>query len=118
MVNETNKILDPDIKVTATCVRVPVFYGHSEAINIETERKLTAEKARDLLGSAPGVVLVDEPDRQRYPMPVGAAGCDETFVGRIREDKTVANGLNLWVVSDSLRKGAASNAVQIAELLL
>ena len=118
MVNETKKILDPDIDVTATCVRVPVFYGHSEAVNIETERKLSAEHARGLLADAPGVVLLDDPDQQRYPMPLKAAGHDETFVGRVREDTTVANGLNLWVVSDSLRKGAATNAVQIAELLL
>jgi len=118
MVNETKKILDPGIEVTATCVRVPVFYGHSEAVNVETERKLTADEARELLRHAPGVALVDEPVGLRYPMPVEATGRDETFVGRVREDRTVVNGLNLWVVSDSLRKGAATNAVQIAELLL
>jgi aspartate-semialdehyde dehydrogenase len=119
MINETKKILDdPSIRVTATCVRVPVFIGHSESVNVETERKLTVAEARDLLRRAPGVVLVDEPDKQRYPLPVQAAGHDEVFVGRIREDPTVPHGLNLWVVADNLRKGAATNAVQIAELLL
>jgi aspartate-semialdehyde dehydrogenase len=119
MINETKKILgDESIRVTATCVRVPVFLSHSESVNVETERKLTVAEARDLLREAPGVVLVDEPDKQRYPLPIDAAGCDEVFVGRIREDPTVPNGLNLWVVADNLRKGAATNAVQIAELLL
>ena len=119
MAQETRKILeDPDIGVTATCVRVPVFCGHSEAVNLETERKLTAEEARELLRRAPGVTLLDEPAQGRYPLPVQAAGRDDVFVGRVREDPTVTNGLNLWIVSDNLRKGAATNAVQIAELLL
>ncbi len=119
MVDETRKIFDdPGIRVTATCVRVPVFYGHSESVNVETERKLTAEKARELLRDAPGVVLIDDPDNQRYPLPIDAVGRDEVFVGRVREDNTIENGLNLWIVSDNLRKGAATNAVQIAELLL
>jgi len=119
MVDETKKIFDdPDIRVTATCVRVPVFYGHSESVNIETERKLTAEEVRELLGRAPGVVVVDDPENQRYPLPIDAAGRDEGFVGRIRQDETIENGLHLWIVSDNLRKGAATNAVQIAELLL
>lgn len=119
MMQETQKILEaPDIRVTATCVRIPVFYGHSEAVNIETERKLTAEEARELLRRAPGVTLLDEPERERYPLPVEAAGRDDVFVGRVREDPTIPNGLNLWIVSDNLRKGAATNAVQIAELLL
>ena len=119
MVNETIKILgDESIKLTATTVRVPVFVGHSEAVNIETERKLTAVEARGILASAPGIEVVDDPDKLLYPMPVDCVGLDTVFVGRIREDFTVENGLNLWVVSDNLRKGAATNAVQIAELLV
>jgi len=119
MVNETKKIMgDDSIKVTATCVRVPVFYGHSESVNIETETKLTAEEARIILAKAPGVTVVDHPKEKLYPMPIDAAGEDDTFVGRIREDDTIANGLNLWVVADNLRKGAALNAVQIAETLV
>jgi aspartate-semialdehyde dehydrogenase len=98
-------------------VRVPVFYGHSESVNIETERKLTVEQARHLISNAPGCQLVDDPANQVYPMPIEAAGQDLTLVGRIREDETVENGLNLWVVADNLRKGAATNAVQIAEIL-
>ena len=118
MVNETRKIMEDDsIKVTATTVRIPVFYAHSESINIETERKLTAEEARRILSKAPGVKVMDDPENQIYPMPILAAGRDEVFVGRIREDDTIECGLNLWVVADNLRKGAASNAVQIAELL-
>lgn len=119
MVNETRKIFeDPTIGVTATTVRVPVFYGHSEAVNIETERKVTAAAAKALLQNAPGVELVDEPSLSRYPMAINCAGRFETLVGRIREDESIANGLNLWVVSDNILKGAALNAVQIAEVLI
>ncbi len=119
MVHETVKILeDPEVKVTATCVRVPVFYGHSESLNIETEKKITAAQARAILAQAPGVQVYDNPREKMYPMPIDAAGEDDTFVGRIREDETIANGLNMWVVSDNIRKGAALNAVQIAEVLL
>ncbi|HEY6837115.1 MAG TPA: Asd/ArgC dimerization domain-containing protein, partial [Geobacteraceae bacterium] len=107
-----------DIRVTATAVRVPVFYGHCESVNIETVKKLDAVKARELLDGAPGVQLVDDPANGDYPMPVDAAGQDLTLVGRIREDDTIANGLNLWVVADNVRKGAATNAVQIAEILV
>lgn len=119
MVNETKKIMhDKNIKVSATCVRVPVFNGHSESVNIETLKKVTREKAISLLKKAPGVKVVDDIKNSRYPMPIDADGKDETFVGRIREDETIKNGLNLWVVSDNLRKGAALNAVQIAEKLI
>jgi aspartate-semialdehyde dehydrogenase len=119
MVNETRKIFeDPSIGVTATTVRVPVFYGHSEAVNIETEKKVTAAAAKALLKNAPGVELVDEPTLSRYPMAIDCAGRFETMVGRIREDESIANGLNLWVVSDNILKGAALNAVQIAEVLI
>ncbi len=118
MVQETKKILDPNIEVTATCVRVPVFVGHSESINIEFERPLSAEEAREILDEAPGVVVIDNPHENGYQSPAEAAGEDAVFVSRIREDKTVENGLNLWVVSDNLRKGAALNAVQIAEELI
>ena len=104
--------------MTATCVRVPVFYGHSESINIETVKKLTAREARAVLATAPGVQVYDNPAQNMYPMPVDAAGEDAVFVGRIREDETVPNGLNLWVVADNVRKGAALNAVQIAEELM
>jgi len=118
MANETAKIMGADIKTTATCVRVPVFYGHSESINIETVRKISAAKARELLQDAPGVQLVDDPTSGDYPMAINAAGDDLTLVGRIREDDSVENGLNLWVVADNIRKGAATNAVQIAEILI
>jgi len=119
MVNETKKILnDSSIAITATTVRVPVLYGHSESVNIETERKLTAEHARGILSHAPGVRVVDDPRRNIYPLPIDAAGKDETFVGRIREDESIENGINMWVVSDNIRKGAALNAVQIAEILV
>jgi aspartate-semialdehyde dehydrogenase len=119
MVNETVKIMGDDrILVTATTVRVPVFYSHSEAVNIETERKLTPDEARQILAQAPGVKVVDNPEKNEYPMPLDAAGQDLTLVGRIREDFSIANGLNFWVVADNLRKGAATNAVQIAELLI
>ena len=119
MVNETVKIMGDDtIKVTATTVRVPVFYGHSEAVNIETERKLSPDEARQILAKAPGGKVVDNPAKNEYPMPLDAAGQDLTLVGRIREDFSIANGLNFWVVADNLRKGAATNAVQIAEILI
>jgi len=117
MVVETKKILDPKIKVTATCVRVPVFVGHSEAINIEFENEITAVEARAILREAPGVMLVDKPEDGGYVTPVECVGDYATFVSRVREDPTVDNGLSIWVVSDNLRKGAALNAVQIAELL-
>ena len=118
MIKETNKIMgDDNIKVTATTVRVPVYRGHSESVNIETERPISREKAKEILEKAPGVIVLDNPSKNEYPMPLFAEGKYETFVGRIREDKTVKNGLNMWVVSDNLLKGAASNAVQIAEAL-
>jgi aspartate-semialdehyde dehydrogenase len=118
MVAETKKILDPRIKVTATCVRVPVFVGHSEAVNIETELPLSAEEAREVLREAPGCLVIDKREPGGYVTPMEAAGEDATYISRIREDPTVENGLNLWVVADNLRKGAALNAVQIAELLV
>ena len=119
MVHETKKIMgDPSIKVTATTVRVPVFFGHSEAVNIETETKLTAEDCRALLATAPGVEVIDFPEKKAYPMALDATGRDEVFVGRIREDESIENGLNIWIVADNIRKGAALNAVQIAEKLL
>ncbi|WP_419788149.1 aspartate-semialdehyde dehydrogenase [Pseudodesulfovibrio sp.] len=119
MVNETIKIMgDPSIKVTATCVRVPVFYSHSESLNIETELKLTADDVRAMLAKAPGVVVEDYPEKKIYPMAINSAGLDETFVGRIREDETIENGINMWIVSDNIRKGAALNTVQIAETLI
>ena len=117
MVVETKKILGARIKVTATCVRVPVFVGHSEAINIEFENEISAIEARAILREAPGVMLVDKPEDGGYVTPVECVGDYATFVSRVREDPTVDNGLNIWVVSDNLRKGAALNAVQIAELL-
>ena len=118
MVNETHKMLDPNIRVTATCVRVPVFYGHSESVNIETEKKLTSAQARVILSQAPGVQVADNPRANLYPLAINAAGEDEVFVGRIREDESIENGLNMWIVADNIRKGAALNAVQIAEELL
>lgn len=118
LASETRKIMAADIGVTATCVRVPVFYGHSESINIETERKISAAQARELIGRAPGCELADDPASQTYPMPLDAVGQDLVLVGRIRADETIENGLNLWVVADNVRKGSATNAVQIAELLI
>ena len=119
MVHETVKIMgDPSIKVTATTVRVPVFYSHSESVNIETEKKLTPKEARVILSRAPGVRVLDNPAEKIYPMPLDAAGEDDVYVGRIREDETIANGLNMWVVADNIRKGAALNAVQVAEKLI
>ncbi len=119
MANETRKILEaPNIAISATCVRVPVYLAHSEAIWIETERPLSVEKAQALLRRAPGVTLVDDPARGAYPTPIDAGGQDRVLVGRIRRDDSVAHGLALWVSGDNLRKGAATNAVQIAELLI
>jgi aspartate-semialdehyde dehydrogenase len=117
LVVETKKILDPAIKLTATCVRVPVFVGHSEAVNIEFENEISAAQARAILREAPGVMLIDRQEDGGYVTPVECVGDYATFVSRVREDSTVENGLSLWVVSDNLRKGAALNAVQIAELL-
>lgn len=117
MVVETKKILDPRIKLTATCVRVPVFVGHSESVNIEFEREMTAEQAQDILREAPGIMLIDKREDGGYVTPVEAAGDSATYISRVREDPTVEFGINLWCVSDNLRKGAALNAVQIAELL-
>ena len=118
MVAETKKILDPKIKLVATCVRVPVFVGHSEAVTIEFEHPITADEARETLRNAPGVIVVDKREAGGYATPYEAAGEDATYVSRIREDATVENGLVLWCVSDNLRKGAALNAVQIAECLI
>jgi aspartate-semialdehyde dehydrogenase len=118
MARETQKILDPDILVSATCVRVPTFVGHAEAVNVEFHDPIDEEEAREVLGSAPGVVVIDRAIEGGYVTPVDCAGEDATFVSRIRRDSTVANGLSLWIVSDNLRKGAALNAVQIAEDLV
>jgi aspartate-semialdehyde dehydrogenase len=118
MVAETKKILDPKIKLTATCVRVPVFVSHSEAVNIEFEEPISADEAREILRSAPGCLVIDKRENGGYVTPYEAAGEDATYISRIREDGTVENGLSMWVVSDNLRKGAALNAVQIAEVLI
>jgi aspartate-semialdehyde dehydrogenase len=119
MVNETKKIMEDDsIKITATTVRVPVYRGHSESLNIEFESGLTAERAREILSGAPGVKVVDDPSKNLYPLATDCEGKDETFVGRIRADDTIPHGLNMWVVSDNLRKGAALNTIQIAERLI
>ncbi len=119
MVNETRKIFnEPGLAMTATTVRVPVFCSHSESVNVETERKLSAADAKLLLRAAPGVMLADVPEENIYPMAIDAVGKDATYVGRVRDDHSVANGLNLWIVADNLRKGAALNAVQIAEILI
>ncbi|MGP0041182.1 MAG: aspartate-semialdehyde dehydrogenase, partial [Rhodomicrobium sp.] len=118
MMAETKKILDPKIKLTATAVRVPVFVGHSEAVNIEFEKPISAKEARDILREAPGLLVVDKPEDGGYITPIECVGDYATYVSRIREDPTVENGLNLWVVSDNLRKGAALNTVQIAETLI
>ena len=118
LINETRKILgDPGIRVSATCARVPVVTGHSEAVNVETREPLSVERARELLAAAPGVTVVDDPELAGYPMAIDAAGRDDVFVGRIRRDPGNESALDLWVVSDNLRKGAATNAVQVAELL-
>jgi aspartate-semialdehyde dehydrogenase len=118
MVAETKKILDPRIKLTATCVRVPVFVGHSEAVNIEFEKPISVEEAREILREAPGCLVIDKHEPGGYITPIEATGEDATYISRIREDATVENGLAMWIVSDNLRKGAALNAVQIAELLI
>jgi aspartate-semialdehyde dehydrogenase len=119
MVNETKKILgDDSVRVTATTVRVPVFRAHSESINIETEKNLSANEVRAILSASPGVIVYDAPDKNIYPLPVQVSGKDEVYVGRVREDTTVENGINLWIAADNLRKGAALNAVQIAEELI
>jgi len=119
MVNETVKIMgDESVKVTATTVRVPVFFGHSESLNVQTESRISREDARAILTQAPGIRVMDNPEEKIYPMPLFAAGKDETFVGRIREDQSTENALDMWVVADNIRKGAALNAVQIAEFLL
>ncbi len=119
MVHETVKIMgDDSIRVTATCVRVPVVYGHSEALNVTTEKKVSAHQVRSVLMNAPGVRVVDNPEENRYPLPLAAAGQDHTLVGRIREDQSQARGIDLWIVADNIRKGAATNAVQIAEKLV
>ena len=118
MVVETKKILDPKIKLVATCVRVPVFIGHSEAVNIEFEEPITADEAREILRNAPGCIVIDKREAGGYATPYEAAGEDATYISRIREDATVENGLVLWCVSDNLRKGAALNAIQIAECLI
>jgi aspartate-semialdehyde dehydrogenase len=118
MVVETKKILDPKIKVVATCVRVPVFVGHSEAVNIEFENPITAEEAQDILRNAPGCLVIDKREPGGYVTPYESAGEDATYISRVREDPTVDNGLVLWCVSDNLRKGAALNAIQIAECLI
>ena len=118
MVDETKKILEDDsIGITATTVRVPVFFSHSESVNVETRDPITPDEVRALLEKAPGVTVVDNPSENLYPMAIDAAGRDETFVGRIRADESISNGINLWVVSDNIRKGAATNAVQIAEIV-
>jgi aspartate-semialdehyde dehydrogenase len=119
MVNETRKIMgDDSIRLTATTVRIPVIYGHSESVNIETEKKITAAEVRELLTGKPGITVVDNPSKKEYPMPVNAAGHDDVFVGRIRDDESIDNGINMWIVSDNIRKGAALNTIQIAELLI
>src|SRR5690349_6087883 len=118
MVAETKKILDPKIKLTATCVRVPVFISHSESVNVEFEKPITPDEARDILREAPGCLVVDNPAEGAYVTPYEAAGEDATYISRIREDATVENGLSMWCVSDNLRKGAALNAIQIAEVLI
>jgi aspartate-semialdehyde dehydrogenase len=118
LINETRKILgDAEIAISATCVRVPVVNGHSEAVNVQTRRELSPERARELLQAAPGVTVLDDPDAALYPLAIEATGKDEVFVGRIRRDPGHERALDLWIVADNLRKGAATNAVQIAELL-
>jgi aspartate-semialdehyde dehydrogenase len=119
MVNETKKILgDDSVKVTATTVRVPVFKGHSESLNIETGKKISADETRAVLSSAPGIIVYDAPEKNIYPLQTICAEKDDVYVGRIREDSTIKNGINLWIAADNLRKGAALNAVQIAEKLI
>ena len=118
MINETQKILeDNTIGITATTVRVPVFHGHSESLNIETKKPFELKDIYSVLEKAPGILVVDDPQNKKYPMPIDAAGQDATLVGRIRRDESIENGLNMWIVADNIRKGAATNAVQIAEVL-
>ncbi len=118
LAQETKKIMEDDgIRVTATAVRVPVFYGHSESVNIETEKKITPQEVRELLDNAPGVTVVDAPQNNLYPLAINTSGEDDIFVGRIREDESIENGINMWIVADNLRKGAALNAIQIAEVM-
>ena len=119
LVNEIKKIMEDDrIRITATCVRVPVFIGHSEAVTVEMEEELSLPQVKKILSQAPGVILQDNSDHHLYPLPLEAAGRDEVFVGRIRKDESIKNGVNLWIVADNLRKGAALNTIQIAELLI
>ena len=119
MVNETRKIMEiPGLALAATCVRVPVYYAHSESVNVETEKKLTVKEVIKALADFPGVTVVDEPFESKYPMPIDVEGKDDVYVGRVREDISSPNGINMWVVADNLRKGAALNAIQIAELLV
>ncbi len=119
MILETRKIMEiPELPVTATCVRVPVYYAHSESVNVETADKVSREEAISLMKDFDGITIVDDPAKGEYPMPIDVEGKDEVYVGRVREDGSVSNGLNLWVVADNLRKGAALNAIQIAELLI
>jgi len=118
MMMETKKILDPHIKLTATCVRVPVFVGHSEAVNIEFEHSISADEAREILRNAPGCLVIDKRESGGYVTPYECVGEDATYISRIREDATIENGLQMWIVSDNLRKGAALNAIQIAECLI
>jgi aspartate-semialdehyde dehydrogenase len=119
MVNETRKILEDDtIGVTATTVRVPVFFGHSESVNVETRKPVSAADVRALLEQAPGIKVVDDPLHNQYPLATDAAGQDLTLVGRIRDDESIDNGINMWIVADNIRKGAATNAVQIARVLV
>lgn len=119
MVHETRKIMgDDSIRVNATCVRVPVFFAHSESVNIETEKPISPKEARAILSKAEGVTLIDDPEHGSYPMPISAEGKDDTFIGRVRKDESVPNGLSMWVVADNIRKGAALNAIQIAERLV
>ena len=119
MVHETKKIMgDNSIRVTATTVRVPVFKGHSESVNIETEKKITPNEVRSILSKAPGIIVFDAPEKNLYPIPIDVVGKDAVYVGRIREDESIENGINMWIVADNLRKGAALNAVQIAEELV
>ena len=119
MIWETRKILHhPELKVTATTVRVPVFNSHSESVNVEFENPVDIDEVRDILSKAPGVVVIDDPAHDKYPLALDAAGTDEVYVGRIRRDESVDNGINFWVVADNIRKGAATNAVQIAQILV
>ncbi|MGA1826273.1 MAG: aspartate-semialdehyde dehydrogenase [bacterium] len=119
MVNETKKIMEDDtIRVTATTVRVPVFIGHSEAVNIELEQDMSPEECKNLLGKSPGIKVVDNPEKNKYPLALDVAGADSVYVGRIRRDESIPHGLNLWIVADNLRKGAALNAIQIAENII